>query len=178
MKDFMSHENVAEPPSLSDNGLLRSGDKSDIVTKCLKIPSVTIPEKHDATVAIYDMPAVLHFLNPTRAIDFVDYSSVHVNPYLSKSCPRSTTRLDTVYDRKPVGYPGYIKSQAHIRRGKSQHVVRTEIGDGRAPIPRGNNWQSFFKDKDNCQELYDFTSERAIESPDLAHLLVVSDKGE
>ena len=142
MLDFMSHENISEPPSLSENGLLRSGNKANILDKCLKIPKLMIPEKHQATVGIFDMPAILHIVHPTRAATFNDYSSVHINPYLSKALPRCATRLDAVYDLIPKGYPGYIKSQAHERRGKSQsYAVRTEIGNGQTPIPR-NDWQS------------------------------------
>ena len=31
IRDFISHENCREPPSLSDRGMLRFGNKSDIL---------------------------------------------------------------------------------------------------------------------------------------------------
>ena len=85
--------------------------------------------------------------------------------------------MDAMCDTISEGYLGYIKSQAHQKPGKSQFFVRIEIRDGEAPIPR-KDWQSFFKDKQNAQELYDFISDKIITCPDLSHLDVISDKGE
>ena len=63
--DFFRHENVTYPPSLSHKGGMYSGSKSGI-TDCL--PCMPKPGKNPlrmkATVAVFDMAAVIHMLKP------------------------------------------------------------------------------------------------------------------
>ena len=60
LDNFSKYENQKEPPSLSDQGQLRSGTKSDVL-QCLTIP---IPPD-DVTVKVLDGPAVVHMVRPT-----------------------------------------------------------------------------------------------------------------
>ena len=67
MEDFFRHENAKEPPSLSCKGKLRSGTKSQII-KCLPGGPFrgSNPLTKQATVAIFDMPAIVHIIKPNK----------------------------------------------------------------------------------------------------------------
>ena len=74
MEEFFRYENQREPPSLSNQGSLRSGNKSDII-ECLKAPTGRAAEAKVATVVVLDMAAVVHMVRPTSAHTFRDYVS-------------------------------------------------------------------------------------------------------
>ena len=59
IRAFMSHENSREPPSLSENGFLRSGKKSDIL-ECLNAPKGIIQEVNQSTAILIDMAPIIH----------------------------------------------------------------------------------------------------------------------
>ena len=58
MDDFFSHENQACPPSISDSGKLRSGDKSDLLP-CLKGFSEPHAEAPNVSAKILDGAAIV-----------------------------------------------------------------------------------------------------------------------
>ena len=66
MEEFFRYENQREPPSLSNQGSLRSGNKSDIL-EWLKAPTGRSAEAKAATVVVLDMAAVVHMVRPTSA---------------------------------------------------------------------------------------------------------------
>ena len=66
MQDFFRHENQCEPPSISDEGNLYSGTKSELID-CLPKPGYTNLAAKEATVIVFDMAAVMHFVIPQRA---------------------------------------------------------------------------------------------------------------
>ena len=123
LRDFMCHENTRDPPSLSDRGFLRSGNKADILD-CKQTPKCTNTEINESTILILDMSAIIHMIPPTRGSTFNEYVTLHVIPYVKGILPTAATRIDAINDRYPKKYPGYIKGQVHERRGKSG--VRTE----------------------------------------------------
>ena len=59
MVDFFKYENQREPPSLSDRGLLRAGNKSDILT-CIKAPTARVCTARQVSVMVFDMAAIIH----------------------------------------------------------------------------------------------------------------------
>lgn len=81
MEEFFHYENQREPPSLSNQGLLRSGNKSDIL-ECMKAPTGRSEAAKAATVVVLDMAAAVHMVRPTTANTFMDYVSYHLVPFL------------------------------------------------------------------------------------------------
>ena len=66
MEEFFRYENHREPSRLSNQGSLRSGNKSDIL-EWLKAPTGRSAEAKAATVVVLDMTAVVHMVRPTSA---------------------------------------------------------------------------------------------------------------
>jgi len=132
---FIKYENQREPPSLSDQGKLRSGTKSDILG-CLpgmlglgRAPAATV-----ASVVVLDMAAVVHIIKPQRASVFGEYTEMQLLAYLESHMMDRTTRVDAIWD-----------TQTRIkRRGTASHRIR--VSD-KIPIPKGAQWQLFPKDK-------------------------------
>ena len=59
MNEFFSYENQREPPTLSNLGSMRSGNKADIL-ECLNVPHSRSNEAKAATVVVLDMAAIVH----------------------------------------------------------------------------------------------------------------------
>ena len=72
MEEFFCYENQKEPPSLSNQGSLRSGKKSDIL-ELLQAPTCRSATGAEATVLVLDMAAVVHMVRPTSAKTFSEY---------------------------------------------------------------------------------------------------------
>ena len=75
LDNFFKYEHQKEPPSLSDQGKLRSGTKSDVL-ECLNIPKLTPPD--DVTVKVLDGPAVVHIVRPTYGTNYQQYHLGHL----------------------------------------------------------------------------------------------------
>ena len=93
LDNFFKYENQKEPPSLSDQGELRSGKKSDVL-QCLTIPKLTPPD--DVTVKVLDGPAVVHMVLPTYGTNYQQYVVRHFMPFITNSLTNSTSRLDII----------------------------------------------------------------------------------
>ena len=93
--NFFKYENQKEPPSLSDQGKLRSGTKSDVL-QCLTIPKLTPPD--EVTVKVLDGPAVVHMVRPTYGTNYRQYVVRHFMPFITNSLTNSTSRLDIIWD--------------------------------------------------------------------------------
>ena len=66
-RELFTYENQREPPVLADRGNLRKPtNKADII-KCVQLPPAerrSVVQPPDATVAVFDMAAVCHLVNP------------------------------------------------------------------------------------------------------------------
>lgn len=141
MDEFFSYENQSFPPSISLNGVMRSGDKSSLLKcllkpkKCLKfIDDMAILEKtsdevliasneetsSDAQVyfeaIVYDGPAMVHMLEPRGGCKtFDEYSKFVFQKHLKSNAEfYRLQRMDIVwdcYDSKN------IKFQTRLNRG-------------------------------------------------------------
>ena len=155
MEEFFRYENQREPPSLSDQGSLRSGNKSDIL-ECLKAPTGQSDAAKAATVVVLDMAAVVHMVRPTTANTFMEYVSHHLVPFLESQITPTVTRIDAVWDTYP---DENLKTLTHNRRGLGP---RTRICDGNTRIPK-HEWNSgFLKNTDNKKELFPFLSKQLV----------------
>lgn len=155
LDDFFRHENQREPPSLSDQGRLRFGTKSDILG-CLPgmpVAGHSVATK-EATVVILDMAAVIHIIKPQRASTFGEYTEMQLLPYLRSQMTDNTTRIDAIWD---TYRDASLKSQTRAKRGETIGS-RTRVS-AKVPIPKGVEWQKFLKDCENKDQFFKFISQ-------------------
>ena len=100
MVDFFKYENQREPPSLSDRGLLRAGNKSDILT-CIKAPTARVCTARQVSVMVFDMASIIHMVRPTRAVTFAEYVSLNVVPFLENQLTSTVKHVDAIWDTYP-----------------------------------------------------------------------------
>ena len=98
--DFLQYENQREPPTLSDNGMRHSGQKSDIL-ECVGAPTGSSTESRNVSVMIMKGPALVHMTTPP----------ILTNMYLNILCLFfSTSLLKLLLDWMYVGI--YILKEA------------------------------------------------------------------
>ena len=153
LDNFFKYENQKEPPSLSDQGKLRSGTKSDVL-QCLTIPKLTPPD--DVTVNMLDGPAVVHMVRPAFGTNYQQYVVRHFMPFITNSLTNSKSRLDIIWDI----YPDHnLKAQAQAKRG---NPGVTTIVEGSTPVSR--DWNKFLANSRNKVQLFRFLSNAVIEA--------------
>ena len=163
--EFYKYENHREPPALCDNGLMRSGNKSDIL-KCLNVPKTRSDSTKNATLMVADMPGVVHAVGPAQACTFKDYVSMNLVSYLREFTTNSLREMRLMWD----DYPEYsLKIQAHVKRGTGP---RTLLEDGSTSIPKGD-WQGYLSNTENKKEFFLFAGEQLLQS-DLPVLLITT----
>src|SRR6218665_1789141 len=150
LKEFFQHENQALPPSLSQNGTLRLGTKSNLLA-CLCSLSTTSTDLSELTVdaCIMDVAVIVQMLQLGCSRTLEEYNQKIFIPYI-KSVLQKVQRLDIVFD---IYFENSLKSATRVKRGsgKRLHVVDNTI------IPR--NWQEFLRVNDNKTELFHFLAE-------------------
>ena len=72
---FFSHENNAAPPSLSQGGMLRAGNKAALMS-CLETEDTTTRNASEVDAKVLDGPAVVQMLHPGTARTFQDYAEL------------------------------------------------------------------------------------------------------
>ena len=145
LEEFFRHENQASPPSLSDDGKLHLGMKSDLLA-CLEELCTTQMEAPMASCVIIDGAAIVQMLHPKNSRSFSEYASDVFIPYIMSQF-RNATRLDLVWDRY---VEDSLKGTARAKRGKG--VRRRVVAEGVIP----KNWQSFLRVNSNKTELFSF----------------------
>jgi len=81
LQELFAHENQSCPPSLSNDGQLRAGVKSDLLN-CIE-DSTSFQLTHpDVTVLVCDGPAIVHMLKPGTAKTFMQYYQKVLLPYV------------------------------------------------------------------------------------------------
>ena len=150
LHDFFCHEKQPFPASLSANGKLRLGTKSDL-TGCLEsCLHVDVRQgAPDIDVVILDGAVVVNFLKPVAVKTFDDYALKVFLPYVRSQLDRAN-RIDVVWDQYK---PNSLKSQTRDKRGKG---VRRRV-DGSTNMP--GNWQQFLRIDANKAELFSFLAQ-------------------
>lgn len=150
LHEFFCHENQPWPPSLSENGKLRQGTKSEL-TGCLE-SCLHVDARQDAPdidVVILDGAVVVNFLKPVAVKTFDDYALKVFLPYVRSQLDRAN-RIDVVWDQYK---PNSLKSQTRDKRGKG---VRKRVnGSTNLPV----NWQQFLRIDANKAELFSFLAQ-------------------
>ena len=110
MSTFFRHENHPFPPSQSDDGKLRLGKKSDLLS-ILAEEEINPPNCFD--VKVLDGAAVVHLLSTTD-VTFDEYADRVFIPPIIKQLQNSR-RVDVVWD---TYIPSSIKESARKKQGK------------------------------------------------------------
>ena len=130
---FFSHENQSSPPSLSDFGKIRLGQKS-VLLSCLDISNQPPHPEFDSKV--FDGAAVVHFLPTSTANTFAEYANRIFIPFLLQQL-RDAQRVDCVWDRYLVSS---IKDSTREHRGSG---TRTKVS-AQTKLPK--KWGDFLRD--------------------------------
>ena len=97
LDDFFQHENQACPPSLSNLGKLRQGNKADLLS-CLENYTESPPSQPTVVVTILNGAVVVNFLKPVGAKTFDDYAVKVFLPYIQGQL-QHVSRVDIVWDQ-------------------------------------------------------------------------------
>ena len=103
------------------------------------------------TMVILDMAAVIHIIKPQRARIFGEYTQMQLLPYMQSQMTENTSRVDAIWD---TYQEASLKSQTRAKRGETSSR-RTRVS-AKIPIPNGVEWQKFFNDNQNKDELFQF----------------------
>ena len=147
LEEFFLHENQAYPPSLSQHGKLRLGNKSDLL-HCLE-NSIELNENlavSNLDVVILDGAAVVNFLKPHTARTFDEYALNVFLPYIFSQLKKAI-RVDVVWDQY---FDNSLKSQTRSKQGKG---IRRRV-EASSSLP--SNWQEFLRVEANKIELFAF----------------------
>ena len=137
-KNFM-HENQSEPPSISSQGRIRLGTKSDLLCSLEKlstsISGVIFP---DLSAHIIDGAAVVNMRKPKVAKTFGEYVDMDLIPYFMSRLEH-VSRLDIVWDQY---FSNSLKEYTRKVWGK---VTRRRVLEN-TTIPK--NWAGFSQNID------------------------------
>ena len=141
-------ENADCPPSLSKHGVLRSGQKSDLLS-CLEVDCPSDFDEADAK--LIDGAHVVHFLRPDASIkSFRNYADKKVILYVERQLA-NTKRVDVIWDRY---LPDSLKATTRQRRGAGIRQQMRHDGNGKCP----RNWNSYLQNGSNKVELFHYLS--------------------
>lgn len=143
LDDFFQYENQPFPPSLSDNGQLRFGQKSDLL-QCIENDTVTSLSNPLVQCIVLDGAAIVQMLNPGKAKTFLDYASQVFMPFIESQLSK-VSRLDIVWDQY---WSDSLKSATRVKRGSGsrQHVLLMST------LP--SRWQDFLHVNENKADLF------------------------
>ena len=139
-------ENADCPPSLSKHGVLRSGQKSELLS-CVEVDCPSDFDEADAK--FIDRAHMVHFLKLDASIkSFRDYADKKVIPYIERQLA-NTKRVYVILDRN---LPYSLKATTRQRTGTG--IRQRMRHDGNWTFPR--NWNSYLQNVSNKVELYHF----------------------
>ena len=133
LDEFFSQENETFPPSLSKDGMLHTGNKSDLLSSLDDIQD-TSQDKPSVGCIVIGGLAVVNILAPVNCTTFKVYSKKVFLPFILQQFQSVCKRVDIVWD---VYLENSLKKSARIRRG--QGVRRRVLQDSKVP----SNWNSF-----------------------------------
>lgn len=149
LDDFFSHENQVRPPVLSKMGIVRDGNKSELL-HCLEelVPLEESLPSPRVEVLILDGAAIVNMLKPVNSKTFQDYANKVFLPYIQSQL-QHVSRLDLVWD---VYLPESLKADTRSKRGKG---IRRRV-EASSAVPQ--NWRGFLRIDENKTELFSFLS--------------------
>ena len=143
LEEFFRHEKQPWPPSLSQHGQLRQGNKAELV-RCLQGTTEASAESPQVDVKVFDGAVVVQMLHPKTARTFQEYTQTIFLPYIQAQL-QSSQRLDIVWD---TYQPDSLKTATRENRGSG---ARRRVAPT-VKIPP--NWKSFLRVADSKTELF------------------------
>ena len=146
LDEFFSHESQTFPPSLSKDDMLRTGNKSDLLS-CLYDIQDTTQDKPSVKCIAIDGTAVVNILAPVNCTTFKDYSKKVFLPFILQQFQSGCRKVDIVWDIYLENSP---KESTRNKRGQGVH--RRVLQDSKIP----SNWHAFLCVDQNKIELFKF----------------------
>ena len=148
LDESFSYENRPWPPSLSDQGQLRGGQKADLL-KCL--PQATSPVLTPPVDAvILDGAVIVQILEPKTSRTFDEYFSIVFAPCVLKQL-ENAKHVDLVWD---VYLDDSLKKSLREKRGAGQR--RKVMGSTRIP----SDWKGFLRVDGNKEKLFKLVADK------------------
>lgn len=164
LDEFFEHENQPFPISISDNGHLRLGSKSDILNCLENLCEAAEPKR--LTSYLIEGAIIPHFIPTTGIKTFGEYAT-RVQSYINSFCEKYE-RVDVVWD---VYRSKSLKNSTRETRGKGRmQEVKSSLC-----LPR--NWSNFLSVNENKEKLFQLLSENIIQGS-CSGSLVISTLGE
>ena len=160
MEKFFEHENQSYPPSVSDNGKLKTGNKADLLGLLeALVSSRNTGSNPTVDAVILDGAAIVNMLPPGNAKTFSDYADQKFGPYVLNQL-KHADRVDVVWD---TYLSDSLKAETRSKRSKRRRGIRRRV-EKSSPIP--GNWKDFLLISENKTELFSFlaSSVTAIET--------------
>ena len=149
MDEFLSHETLSYPPTLSKNTEMRSGDQLQLV-KCLGQLSNNHVQVPKVLARVLEGSVLVNMLKPKKNQTFEGYCIDTVKPAIQKHVTEyNAQRMDIVFDTYKKDR---LKSQTRLKRGKG--IRRKVQTNSIAP----KNWKAFLRIDENKTELFKFIS--------------------
>ena len=142
-----AHENAAMPPSLTRNGKMFYGTKSDVIPCLTSLSTVSMQAPANATAVIMDGAQLVQSIRPSRGdLTIGDY--LH-NTFLTHlvNLLQKVQRLDVVFDQY---FDKSLKTAVRENRGTGDRLKVTHS----TKIP--SNWSGFLRCNQNKTELFRF----------------------
>ena len=117
LEESFLHENQSFQPSLSQNGTLRPGNKSDLL-KCLEKVYPSSSEVPATDAVILDGAAIVNVVQPRGCKTFQHHAENCFIPCQQMEV-RNAKRLDIVWD---IYLPNSLKSATGEKRGKNEEL--------------------------------------------------------
>ena len=148
---FFSHENVSIPPSISKDGHLCHGSKSDLVQVLIDTSEKsTTNDLPEVDAIVIDGPAIAHTITLKKNGSIIDeYCELYIRHI--KDCFDTCSRVDVVFD---VYIPFSLKEAVRASRG----VAPSMIVKGSTKV---KNWTRFLKNDENEQSLFQYIASYA-----------------
>ena len=143
LQEFFEHENQKFPPSLSQNGSLNTGVKSQLMS-ILETGHEMPNSVPTVDSLVIDGASLVYSKQPGQSRTFDDYANDIILPHI-KSLAQSHLRVDVVFD---VYYDDSLKGET--RRKCSIGSRRKVTGNTRPP----KSWNTFLRCDENKTELF------------------------
>ena len=165
LNEFFMHENQNTPPSLSQNGCLNLGTKSDLMD--ILQTGIALPDAEpNADEIIIDGAALINQKSPGAARTFDDYATEVILPVLY-TYSRKYHKTDLVFE---LYKSDSLKASTRRKRGAG---IRRKV-DGMSRVP--SSWNNFLRQDDNKTELFAFIATH-IENTETLNTVIIT-KGE
>lgn len=145
---FFEHENQPFPPSISENGFIRSGTKSDILHLLEHLDRSNSKSQPDTTCAILDGPLIVHIVKRKTSKTFGEYARLNFVPHIRHEF-ENHERIDLVFD---IYKEDSLKALLRQERGSG---MRQKV---QAKVNLPKNWESFLRVNENKSEFFKFLS--------------------